>query len=95
MGKLPILSDIEIKRRLGALPGWSRKGQAITRTFTFPGFPEAVAFVQRTVEPAERMNHHPDVDVRYNRVIVTLSTHDSGGVTENDLQLAAELNGPA
>lgn len=89
MGKMPVLSDIEIKRRLGGLVGWSRKGDAITKTFTFAGYPDAVAFVQRTVQPAEAMNHHPDIDVRYNRVIVTLSTHDSGGVTENDLKLAA------
>ena len=95
MGKLPVLSDIEIKRRLGGLPGWSRKGDAITKTFSFAGYPEAVAFVQRTVRPAEEMNHHPDIDVRYNRVMVTLSTHDSGGVTENDLLLAEALESPA
>ena len=92
MGKLPILSDIEIKRRLGSLAGWSRKGDAITRTFSFAGYPEAVAFVQRTVKPAEQLNHHPNLDVRYNRVTVTLSTHDSGGITENDLALAATLD---
>lgn len=95
MGKLPILSDIEIKRRLSSLAGWSRKGDAITKTFSFAGYPEAVAFVQRSVRPAEEMNHHPNVDVRYNRVIVTLSTHDSGGVTENDLVLAAGLDSAA
>lgn len=93
MGKLPVLSDIELKRRLGGLAGWARKGNAITRTFSFDGYPEAVAFVQRSVGPAEAMNHHPDIDVRYNRVIVTLSTHDSGGVTENDLRLAEALQG--
>ncbi|MBL8996576.1 MAG: 4a-hydroxytetrahydrobiopterin dehydratase [Gemmatimonadales bacterium] len=95
MGKLPVLSDIDLQRRLGALPGWSRKGNAITRTFSFRGFPDSVAFVQRTEGPAEEMNHHPDLDVRYNRVIVTLSTHDSGGVTENDVILAARLDAAA
>lgn len=93
MGKLPLLSDIEIQRRLGALPGWQRQGSTIRRVFLFRGFPEAVAFVQQLVAPAEAMNHHPDVDVRYNRVIVTLSTHDSGGITENDLSLAERIVG--
>ncbi len=92
MGKLPLLSDIEIQRRLGALKGWTRRGGAITRTFHFRGFPEATAFVSRLVAPAEAMNHHPDVDVRYNKVTITLSTHDSGGVTENDLALAEKLD---
>lgn len=93
MPKLPVLSDIEIQRRLGALPGWQRQGNAIRRTFTFAGFPEAMAFAQTLVAPAEAMNHHPDVDIRYNRVIVTLSTHDSGGITENDLLLAERIVG--
>ena len=70
-----------------------RQGDAITRTFLFDGFPEATAFVQRLVEPAEAMNHHPDVDVRYNQVIITLSTHDSGGLTEHDFTLAARIDG--
>jgi 4a-hydroxytetrahydrobiopterin dehydratase len=92
VGKLPLLSDIEIQRRLGALKGWSRRGATITRTFAFKGFPEAAAFVGRLVAPAEGMNHHPDVDVRYNKVTVTLSTHDSGGITENDLVLAEKVD---
>lgn len=93
MSKLPCLSNHEISQGLAALPEWMRAGEAITRTFTFAGFPEAVAFVQRLVAPAEAMGHHPDVDVRYNRVIVTLSTHDSGGVTASDLALARTIDG--
>ena len=93
MGKLPLLSDIEIHRRLSGLTGWQRHGDAISRTYTFTGFPQAVAFVQGLVQPAEAMNHHPDIDVRYNRVTVTLSTHDSGGITENDLALAERIRG--
>jgi len=65
----------------------------LRKTFTFAGFPEAIAFAQTLVAPAEAMNHHPDVDVRYNRVIVTLSTHDSGGITENDFALAGKIAG--
>ena len=93
MGRLPVLSDIEIQRRLSSLPGWQRHGDALRRTFSFAGFPEAVEFVRTLVAPAEAMHHHPDVDVRYNRVIVSLSTHDSGGITENDLTLAARIVG--
>lgn len=93
MDELPLLSDIEIHRRLGALPGWQRHGDAIRRTFTFAGFPEAVEFVRTLVAPAEAMGHHPDVDVRYDRVIVTLSTHDAGGITDADLTLAGRIVG--
>ncbi len=87
------LSDPEIEARLARLPGWTRAGNAITRTFAFAGFPEAVDFIARLVEPAERMEHHPDIDLRYNKVIVTLSTHDQGGITGYDLDLAALVDG--
>ncbi|MBX3173756.1 MAG: 4a-hydroxytetrahydrobiopterin dehydratase [Gemmatimonadaceae bacterium] len=87
------LSESEIAARLATLPGWSRAGDAITRTFTFGGFPDAVAFVQRLVAPAEAREHHPDLDLRYNRVIVSLSTHDQGGLTTLDFELAALVDG--
>lgn len=87
------LPDAEIAERLSQLPGWTRSGDAITRTFTFAGFPDAVAFVQRLVAPAETKEHHPDIDIRYNRVIVTLSTHDQGGLTAADFDLAALVDG--
>lgn len=87
------LDDIAIATKLRGMPGWSRTGHSITRTFTFAGFPQAVDFVQRLVEPAESLNHHPDVDLRYNRVIVTLSTHDQGGLTELDFTLAGLVDG--
>lgn len=92
MPKLPVLADHEIDRRLAVLFEWMRQGDAITRTFRFAGFPEATAFVQQLVEPAEGINHHPDVDVRYDRVIITLSTHESGGLTENDFALAEQID---
>lgn len=92
MGKQPRLSDIDIQRRLSALPGWTRRGDAITKTFKFGGFPQSVAFVERIVAPAELMNHHPDVDVRYDKVSITLSTHDAAGLTANDFDLAAEID---
>lgn len=85
------LSDPEIASQLAALDGWHHAGDAITKTFTFAGYPEAVAFVARTVAPAERLEHHPDIDLRYNRVIVSLSTHDQGGLTAYDFTLAEEM----
>ena len=92
MGKQPRLSDIDIQRRLGTLTGWTRRDDAITKTFKFRGFPQSVEFVERIVAPAELMNHHPDVDVRYDKVSITLSTHDAGGLTANDFDLAAEID---
>jgi 4a-hydroxytetrahydrobiopterin dehydratase len=86
------LSDNELKRRLASLPLWTREGDAITRTIKCKGFPGAAAFVQRLVEPAEALNHHPDVDVRYDKVIITLSTHDQRGLTELDLTLAEKID---
>lgn len=87
------LPENDIAKRLTDLPGWAREGDAITRTFQFAGFPEAVAFIERLVEPAERMEHHPNVDLRYNKVTVTLSTHDQGGLTAYDFELAALVDG--
>jgi len=87
------LSDIEIQRELGALPGWTRKGDEITKTFVFDGFPAALAFAQSLVPIAEGMNHHPDLDIRYNKVTVRLSTHDKGGITRNDLAQARQIEG--
>ena len=88
---MPQLSDIEIQRELGTLSGWSRKGNEITKTFTFGGFPAALNFAQSLVPIAEGMNHHPDLDVRFNRVIVHLTTHDKGGITKNDLAQARKI----
>jgi 4a-hydroxytetrahydrobiopterin dehydratase len=80
------LTDNDIDRALGSLPGWSRQGDALVRQFTFAGFPEAVAFVARLVEPAEAADHHPDLTINYRRVSVSYSTHSEGGVTEKDVE---------
>ena len=82
------LSDLEIQRALGALPGWARRGEVLTKSFTFPTFAEGIEFVQRVAKAADAMNHHPDIDIRYTKVVLTLSTHDAGGITEADLSLA-------
>lgn len=80
-----LLSDAEIADRLTTLPGWRREGAAIRKEFTFAGFPEAVAFVTRLVEPAEAADHHPDLEIHYRRVVVTFTTHSAGGLTVKDV----------
>ena len=87
-----LLSEAEIAVALRELPGWTRAGPAITRTFRFAGFVEAVAFVDRLVAPAEAANHHPDLLVSYNKVQVTLTTHDAGGLTRKDFDLAKAID---
>lgn len=86
------LSDIEIQRALSAIPGWTRRGNALTRTFEFPAFPAAIAFVGRIAEAAEGMDHHPDIDIRYTKVTCTLSTHSAGGITLKDFKLAEAID---
>jgi 4a-hydroxytetrahydrobiopterin dehydratase len=78
------LSRHEIEEDLRDLPGWRLDGDAITREFTFASFPEAVAFVSRLVPGAEAADHHPDIAIRYRRVILTYSTHSEGGLTPKD-----------
>jgi 4a-hydroxytetrahydrobiopterin dehydratase len=85
------LSDIEIQRSLGALPGWSRKGDTIVKSYHFATFPAGVAFIAQVAEVAERLQHHPDVDIRYTRVQFALSTHDAGGITAKDFELATAI----
>jgi 4a-hydroxytetrahydrobiopterin dehydratase len=93
--RLPKLSDIEIQRELNALAGWSRKGEALTKTFEFPTFPDGIRWLVRVAEAAEAANHHPDLDIRYTKIAVQLSTHDSGGITARDFALAREMDGLA
>jgi 4a-hydroxytetrahydrobiopterin dehydratase len=84
----PRLSDIEIQRNLGALPGWSRKGDALAKSFHFAGFLDGIEFLSRVAVVAEAQQHHPDVDIRYTRLVFTCSTHDAGGITALDFALA-------
>jgi len=85
------LPDESIAERLAALPGWSREGDEIVRTFELPSFPEAIAFVDRIAVEAEAADHHPDLDIRYRKVRVALTTHDQGGITDNDFALATKI----
>lgn len=85
------LSDVEIHRALSALSGWSRRGDALVKTFTFQRFADGIAFVNRVARVADEMDHHPDIDIRYTKVTISLSTHDAGGVTKTDFALAERI----
>ena len=90
--RLPLLSDIEIQRELNALGGWSRRGEAIVKTYEFATFPDAIAWVSRVATAAETANHHPDLDIRFTRVAAALTSHESGGVTARDFALARSMD---
>jgi 4a-hydroxytetrahydrobiopterin dehydratase len=92
-GAVSRLDETEITRRLAALAGWERRGDEICRSFAFSDFKAALAFVNRVGELAEAANHHPDIDIRYSRVTLVLTTHDAGGLTARDFELAASIGG--
>ncbi|HEX9037149.1 MAG TPA: 4a-hydroxytetrahydrobiopterin dehydratase [Ktedonobacterales bacterium] len=81
----------EISAELHTLPGWTREGDALVKTFHFPTFPAGIAFVDRVALVAEELGHHPDITINYSRVTMRLSTHDQGGVTTKDVTLAQRI----
>ena len=83
-----LLSPSQIAAGLRALPGWTLRGAVVRRTFTFPSFPAAVAFVNRVAREAEKQDHHPDINIRWNKVSLAFSTHSEGGLTKKDFQAA-------
>lgn len=85
------LDDKAIRTALGSLPGWKAVDGAIEKTFDRRSFNGAVSFVNTLAELAERADHHPDIDIRYRNVKVSLSTHDEGGVTDLDVSLARQV----
>ena len=87
-----LLSESEIVSRLAPLPDWSREDRQISRTVKWKNFVQAMAFVNAVAEIAERHNHHPDMDIRWNRVRLVLSTHSAGGLTELDFAVAGEID---
>ena len=87
-----LLSDIAIQRELGSLTGWARRGDVLTRTYQFRNFAQSMEFVNRVAGLAESANHHPDIDIRYSKVTLSLSTHDAGGITSNDIDLAKAID---
>jgi 4a-hydroxytetrahydrobiopterin dehydratase len=89
---MALLSQPEIESRLAELPGWSQSGAAIEKRFSRGDFVGSVEFVSKLVEPAEGMNHHPDLAVSWDTVTVTISTHSEGGLTAADFELAAKID---
>lgn len=86
------LDDNEIDARLGELEGWERDGDAISKSFKRDDFVGSVEFVKQLVEPAEDMSHHPDLNVSWDEVRVTITTHSEGGLTANDFELAKRID---
>jgi 4a-hydroxytetrahydrobiopterin dehydratase len=82
----------QIAVRLKRVPGWAKRRRTIWRTFEFKGFMGSIRFVNRVAALAERSDHHPDIDIRWNKVTLTLSTHSEGGITEKDFALARGCN---
>jgi 4a-hydroxytetrahydrobiopterin dehydratase len=89
---MALLSDSEVQEKLAGLPGWERSGDAIEKSFKREDFVGSVRFVDALVEPAEEMNHHPDLSISWDTVTVTISTHSEGGLTAADFELAAKID---
>jgi 4a-hydroxytetrahydrobiopterin dehydratase len=90
-----LLTDSEVSQQLEGLPDWRRADSdepAITATYELTDFVAALDFVNRVGHEAELMNHHPDIDIRWNMVTLVLSTHSEGGLTSNDMELAHRIN---
>jgi 4a-hydroxytetrahydrobiopterin dehydratase len=88
-----LLTETEIQERATQLGGWNREGKTLHCQRTFKDFVEAIAFVNQLVEPAETAGHHPDIEISYNKVTIRLTTHDAGGLTEKDFQMAQTISG--
>ncbi len=88
---MALLDEKQIRESLARLSGWERRGNEITRTFHFADFKEAMAFVTRVALVAEAANHHPDIDIRYAKVTLTLTTHDAAGLTARDFAVAESI----
>ena len=89
-----VLSAESVNERLKLLPGWKLENKEIARHFEFSDFRAAIQFVNAVAEKAESAGHHPDIDIRYNKVRLGLTSHDSGGITERDITMAQALNTP-
>lgn len=87
-----LLSQAEVTNKLSKLNGWTQEGQTIQTTKTFDGFVDAIAYVNKLVEPAEAAGHHPDLAISYNTVTITLTSHDAGGLTDADFLMAQTIS---
>ena len=89
---MPKLTAAQIKSALRDVPDWKKTGVTITHTFAFKDFPAAIRFVNAVAKLAEKAGHHPDIDIRWNKVALTLTTHSEGGLTEKDFKLARQVD---
>ena len=89
---MPALTLKQSSLHLITVPHWSKRAQTIHRTYKFEGFLDSIAFVNRLARKAQKLNHHPDIDIRFNKVTLTLTTHDEGGLTGNDFLLARQCD---
>ena len=89
---MALLTEKEVEAGLKAATGWKKEGAEISKTFIFDGFARSMGFVQSVALLAEKANHHPDIDIRWNKVTLRLSTHSAGGLTSKDFDLAEQIN---
>jgi 4a-hydroxytetrahydrobiopterin dehydratase len=92
---MALLPPAKLRASLRALPDWRKRGDAIRREFVFKDFAAAMKFVNRIARLAEKAGHHPDIDIRWNKVTLSLSTHSEGGLTEKDIEFAGKVDGLA
>jgi len=88
---MPLLSPDQVQKELSQIKGWQLAGKEIRKTFEFETFVPAMGFVQSVALLAEKANHHPDIDIRWNKVTLALMTHSAGGLTEKDFNLAKSI----
>ncbi len=89
---MPVLTADQLKSELSTLSGWSVESGEITKKFKAPSFHRAIGFVMQIAIIADKADHHPDIDIRYETVAIALSTHSEGGITEKDIELAREID---
>lgn len=87
-----LLNDAEIQEQASSLSGWTVEGSKLQTTRNFQDFVAAIEFVNKLVEPAEAAGHHPDIEISYNKVKISLTTHDAGGLTQKDFDVAAVIS---
>jgi 4a-hydroxytetrahydrobiopterin dehydratase len=86
------LTRDETSEEMKDIPDWTHQAKTIVRTYKFDGFPKSIAFVNQIAKRAQKLNHHPDIDIRFDHVTLVLTTHDAGGLTETDFTLAEQCD---
>jgi 4a-hydroxytetrahydrobiopterin dehydratase len=89
---MAVLNSTEVRQKLAQAPDWQLEGGEIVRHFVFSNFVAAMKFVNLVAEAAEKANHHPDIDIRWNKVRLALASHDAGGITQRDFSLATDID---